>query len=228
MLDLLASIFQFLAYVWRGIGAAMQLNPRVFEIVESYPQSRWVVLTIALLGGASLLIGQSVILFVNRVRPRRFVASLLLNGVVFGIGLIVWAVMIWLTARIGFGRTSDLGSVIRLVALGAAAYIFGFLVLIPYLGTFIGRVLAVWSFLIVLSSVNYHYQFSFWQGLICVGVGWLLITLLSATIGRPVIALRNWLWHRVTGSDLNATVQDLLLDLASEPANGSSIQKEHP
>ena len=63
-------MFDFLWYVWQGITQSMVLNPRVAEVVEQSPDSGWVVLTIAILGGAGLLLGQSVILLVNRVQPR--------------------------------------------------------------------------------------------------------------------------------------------------------------
>ncbi|NTU86055.1 MAG: hypothetical protein HGA45_43130, partial [Chloroflexales bacterium] len=85
-------MFEFLFGVLQGIGEALRLNPRVFELVESGPNAGWVITLIAILGGASLLIGQSVILFVNRVRPARFAISLLVNGLVFTISLVVWAV----------------------------------------------------------------------------------------------------------------------------------------
>lgn len=221
MFDSFGSILSFLSYVWRGITEAMALNPQVFSIVERYPQSRWVILAIAVLGGASLLIGQSVILFVNRVRPWRFAVSLLLNGVVFTIGLLVWAVAIWISGRVLFPNAIPLGVAVRMVALGAAPYAFGFLALVPYAGVFIGRALAVWSFLVVLAGITALAGGAFWPALVCVGVGWLLITVMTATVGRPVIALRNRIWKRVTGSAMDATVQDILTTFAGEQGTDS-------
>ena len=221
----MVDIFRFLGYVWDSIGEAMRLNPRMFEAVQAYPQSGWVILVIAMLGGASLLIGQSVILFVNRVRPGRFALSLLLNSMVFTISLGVWAVTTWLAGRVLLPNSIPLGAVIRMIGLGAAPYVFGFLVLIPYAGNFISRLLSVWSFLIVLTGITYLAGGAFWLALICVGVGWLLVTVMSATIGRPVIALRNYLWQRVTGSKPDMSIQDILTTFASEPQPPPS-QKE--
>jgi hypothetical protein len=82
-------MLEFLRYVWVGITQAMALNPRVAEVVEQYPETGRVILVIAILGGAGLLLGQSVILFVNRVRPLRFALSLLLNDVIFTISLLI-------------------------------------------------------------------------------------------------------------------------------------------
>jgi hypothetical protein len=208
--------FRFVGFVWTGIGEAMRLNPVVFEIIEGYPDSSWIVLTIALLGGASLLLGQSVILFVNRVTPKRFLLSLLLNGLVFTFGLIIWAVSIWFVGRWLLSSESDLGTIIALVALGAAPYALGFFILMPYLGHFLGRVLAVWSFLVVLAAAGHIYQIDRWLALVVVGSGWLLSTLFTATVGRPLVALRNWLFRLVTGSQLDATVRDVLTGFLEE------------
>mgnify|MGYP005841249087 CR=1 FL=1 len=224
-MEIIESLFQFLGYVWNGIGAAMWLNPRVFEMVEAYPRSRWVILAIVLLGGASLLLGQSVILFVNRVRPCRFVLSLMLNGLIFGVDLIIWAGAIWVIAHLMFDLQASLAVIVRMVGLGAAPYAFGFLVLLPYAGNFIGRALAVWSFLIVLNSIAFTYDTGFWPALVTVGTGWVLIMILSATIGKPVVAMRNRIWHRVAGSQLDIRVQDLLEALIGEQADMPPARK---
>lgn len=207
-------MFEFLGNVLRGIGEALRLNPQVFEIVQRAPDTGWVILVIAILGGASLLIGQSVILFVNRVRPARFLISLLVNGLVFTIGLFVWALAIWMTSRVLYPNEIPFGTVLRLVGLGAAPYLFGFLVLIPYMGNFIGRVLSVWSFLVVLAAMTTLAGGNFGIALVCTGIGWLLITLMSLTIGRPIVALRNRLFKAVAGTSLDASVADILTGYA--------------
>lgn len=212
----MGGFFQFIGYVWHGITMALSLDPRVFEVVDQYPSSGWVILVIALLGGASLLIGQSVILFVNRVKPGRFAMSLAMNGIIFTIGLVVWALAIWFVGWLLFDTPPTLRVVTRMVGLGAAPYFFGFLVLAPYLGNFIGRVLAIWSFLIVLAGINYLFPHGFWEALILVGLGWLLMMAVSYLVGKPIVAMRNNLWHRIAGSDLDTSVQDILLSFSSQ------------
>jgi len=220
----MGEFFQFIRYVWNGIGMAMRLDPKVFAYVEQYQRSVWVILVIALLGGASLLLGQSVILFVNRVKPGRFVMSLLMNGIVFTLSLIVWAICIWIIGRFFFDNPPTVRVVMRMVGLGAAPYIFGFLILAPYAGNFFGRVISVWRFLIVLAGIDYLYPRGFWASLIVVGLSWLLMMLLTAVAGKPVIALRNKLWHRISGSDLDSSVQDILLSYSRVPnANQSNM-----
>ncbi|NTU83371.1 MAG: hypothetical protein HGA45_29045 [Chloroflexales bacterium] len=218
-------MFEFLFGVLQGIGEALRLNPHVFEIVEGGPNAGWVIALIAILGGASLLIGQSVILFVNRVRPARFAVSLLVNGLVFTISLILWAAFIWLTGKVLFPNSIPFRTVMRMVGLGAAPYLFGFLVLVPYMGNFIGRVLAVWSFLVVLAGVTYLANGTLWPALVCVGIGWLLVTVMSLTIGRPIVALRNRVFKAVTGTSLDASVADILTSYATDERGPGSTQK---
>jgi hypothetical protein len=157
-----------------------------------------------------------VILFVNRVRPGRFALSLLLNGVVFACGLSLWAGAIWLSGRILFPNQIPLQTVVRLVSLGAAPYVFGFLVLLPYLGSIIGRALAVWSVLVVLAALSHLAGGQLLPALACSVLGWLLLCLLHATIGTPINAAATWLTRHITNTDMRANVQDILVQFAGE------------
>lgn len=207
---------EFIRLMWVGTLEAMKLNPRAFEYVMAGNGSGWVILAIAILGGASLLLGQSVILFVNKVSPGRFLFSLLMNGVVFTLSLVVWALAIWLTGRLLFPNAIPFLTVLRLVGLGAAPYVFGFLVLLPYAGNFIGKVLSVWSFLVVLAALTTLAGGNFGAALICTAIGWVIITVMSATIGRPIIKARNKVWKQLTGADMDASVQDILTQFATD------------
>lgn len=215
-------MLEFIGQMWVGTLEAMRLNPRAFAYVEASPDAGWVVLAVALLGGASLLLGQSVILFVNRVTPRRFAFSLLLNGVLFTLGLVVWALAIWLSGRLLFTAQIPFSKVLRMVGLGAAPYVFGFLVLLPYAGNAIGKLLSVWSFLIVLVALTTLANGNFGAALLCTTLGWLLITVISATIGRPIVHARNTLWRRLTGADANTSVQDVISQLTNDAATSGN------
>jgi hypothetical protein len=176
---------------------------------------------VAFVGGASLLLGQSVILFLNRVRPWRFAASLLLNGVVFATGWIVTCIVLWLVARFVFNAPASLGPASRIVLLSTAPFVFGFLVLVPYAGPFLSRVLYVWSLIITVAAVEVAFHLSFAAALVCVGLGWLVMLLLTSTVGRPVVAIRNLVWQRVVGTSREARVTDILTELAEAPPEGA-------
>ena len=97
------------------------------------------------------------------------------------------------------------------MGLSTAPLVFGFLVLIPWMGPFVGKVLNVWSFLILLAVVQFQFQIGFWGALLVVGLGWLASLGINNTIGKPVVALRNRLFRLVTGSSLDTTAEDILL-----------------
>ncbi|MCG8346585.1 MAG: hypothetical protein MI924_02240 [Chloroflexales bacterium] len=221
MFEFFEALAAFAGRLWQTILLALQLDPALYQTVENSPQSTYLIFAVVMLAGASQLLGQSVALFVNRVSPSRFVASLILNGILFAVSLVIWAITIWLIGTFIFASETSLGKVIRIVCLGSAPLVFGFLILIPYLGTFISRVLSVWSFLIVLRGVGFSFQIGVIGSLICVGLGWLLILFLSDTIGRPVIFLRDRIWRRITGSSLEVTAHDMLAAIINDTAKTS-------
>lgn len=116
--------------------------------------------------------------------------------------------------------------IVFLVGMSTAPLVFGFLILIPYLGPAIGKVLSVWQLLIMTTAVEYAFQVGFIQAAVCVGLSWLLMLLLSNTIGRPVVALRNLIYRKVTGSDLDSTTQDILLEYSGGQELVEKMAKE--
>jgi hypothetical protein len=213
---MLATLFDFINKLWQGIGLALSFSPDLLQRVEANPESRVLIITVAILAGMSLLLGQSVVLFLNRVKPGRFIISLIVNGLLYVLSLAVWGFSIWLIGSWLFEVNQPLGTVLRLVGLGAAPFIFGFLILMPYLGLMVARILYVWSFLIVLRAVEFTYQVDFWPALVCVGLSWLLMLGMSHTIGKPIVALRNRVWNKLVGSPMYGSAQDILLTFGRE------------
>ncbi len=193
---------------WRSIRVCM------YEVVATNPRASWLVLGVVFLGGASVLLGQSVVLFVNRVRRGRFILSLILNGVMYVISYFVWGVTIALIGRLLFEFDPGPWAIVRIVGLSTAPLIFGFFILIPWMGPFIGRVLNVWGFLILVSVIEFGFQVGLVGALVTVGLGWLVMMLLNNLVGKPILALRNRIWQRVAGTTLDATSQDLLLQFS--------------
>ena len=218
-------MFDFLWYVWQGITQSMVLNPRVAEVVEQSPDSGWVVLAIAILGGAGLLLGQSVILLVNRVQPRRFALSLLMNGIVFASSLALWALTIWVIGRWIFPTQPNLILVMELIGLSAAPYVFGLFVLIPYLGEFAYRVLSTWSAVIATGATAYSFKVGWWPAFLLVGASWLVIWGVSNTLGRPILALRSRALRAVSGTTLDASVADILVQFATPGSDNNRTQR---
>jgi hypothetical protein len=206
----------FLDAVWQGTTRALRLDPALLRFAESHREVTGVILAVAVLAGISQLLGQSVTLFVNRVPPRQFVLSLLLNGVLFAANLVIWALTVWAVARYGLRLDVQAGAMLRLILLSSAPYVFGFFILIPYLGTAISKLLAVWSLIISVNAIMFSLNISLVIALLCIGLGWLLSQLLSATVGRPIIALRDWLLRTTAGGALTQRAEDILATFQAE------------
>lgn len=219
----MGEILDYLATLWRVIGKALWLEPDLLAAAgaavdtATAPRAFALAIGVVLLAGVSSLVGQSTALFINRVPRSRFVLSLVLNAVLLVGGWLVWALVLWLVGRVLFPVTPIFQTLLLLVALSYAPLVFGFLILIPWLGTFIQRLLYTWSYIIAVGAVMHEFQVRFILALITVGLGWLVLLGLTLTIGRPITALHNILWHRIAGSQLDATAQDILMQYTRQP-----------
>jgi hypothetical protein len=98
-----------------------------------------------------------------------------------------------------------------MVGLSTAPLVFGCLVLIPWMGPFISKILNIWSLLILIGIVQFEFKIGFVGAVVCVGLGWVLSLLFTNTIGGPVVRLRNKVFQMVSGSSLAQTNEDILL-----------------
>lgn len=208
--------FEYLFLVFETIGYALRLDPRAFAITILHPNGGWIIAGIVFLAGMSMLLGQSVMLFVNQVRRGRFFFSLVTNGVVFLISYAVWGLAVAFIATFLFeiNIINDV-IIVFLIGVSTAPLVFGFLILIPYMGPAIGKILNVWQLLIMTAAVRFTFDVSIVEAIIAVGLSWLLMLVVSNTIGRPVVHLRNLIYRKITGSDLDATTQDILLEYSA-------------
>lgn len=225
MADFITLIFEYIDGLFIVIWHALTLDPRLYKVVSENSLAGWIILGIVFLSGASVLLGQSAVLFINRVRRGRFFFSLGLNGFMYVVSYLVWGITIGLIGRALFEFDPGPGAITRMVGLSTAPLVFGFFILIPWMGPFIGRILNVWGFLILVSVVEFGFQVGLIGALICVGLGWLVMMLINNFVGRPVIALRNKIWQRVAGTTLDANAQDLLLQF-SQSEDAPELLKE--
>ena len=175
------------------------MNRDTFFLVQQAPWGLWIALGIVLFAGLSHTLGQSIVLFVNRVKPSRFLYSLLLFTTLYAFGFLFWTLSVWLVGTQLFGREANLRAVVQAVGIGYAPYLFSFFILTPYFGSLIATALSLWSFVAILLAVQVTLQLSFGQALLCSALGWLLWQLLHRTIGRPIIWFTNTLRRWVTG-----------------------------
>lgn len=197
----------------------LALDESVFVAIQDAPHGLPLALTIVLFAGLSQELGQSVVLFVNRVTPRRFVASLLLSTLLFAFGFFFWTASVWLVSGYLFEQTVSYRQVSKAVGLGYAPYWFSFFVLTPYFGTLIATLLSLWSLLAILLALQVTLELTLLQALVGSALGWLLLQLSQRTIGRPVTRLTRALRSMIADRPLLEAnnVGEILTASAKDP-----------
>ncbi len=127
------------------------------------------------------------------------------RGTVLALGLsqlVCWGVTYYLIGALGPAIEADLGWSAPLVHGGFSTA----LVAMGLVSSAVGRLIDRHGGRLVMAAG------SCLSAAACVGLSWLLMLLMSNTIGIPVVKLRNAIYRKVTGSDLNTTTQDILLE----------------
>lgn len=164
---------------------------------------------VVFLAGLSQAIAQSIILFVNQVKPLRFAISLLLAAGLFVVGYLFWALSIWLTSRWLLAAPIPFEIVTRSLTMGYFPLLLSFLGALPYLGVPILRLLFVWSLLLVVSGFEALAQLPATLALAHVGLGWVVMLVIQQTVGQPLVNLGQWLTNKVAGVTLVVDQQQL-------------------
>ena len=204
------AFFDFMASVWLVIWGVLAVDPGVTDWFKAHPLNLEISMTVAALAGISTLFGDSVVLFLNRVRGWRFAITLLLNAAGFVLLYSLQALVIAIVGPLIVGHSPGLVAVTRGVMLATAPMVFGFLVLIPYLGPAIARVLQAWGLLVLWVVVDALFDTDLWTALLITGIGWAVMQLLSWSLSRPVGWVGDRIWRVATGKPSMMTGRDLL------------------
>ena len=204
------TLVEFLELMRHLIEGVLRLQPEVFQAALDSSITGIFALVILFLAGFSDTVGQSVVLFVNRVPRRRFLFALTIEALIFVVGVFFWAGSIWLMAELIYESYQPYGYVLRAVALGYAPLLFGFLILIPYLGNIFFVVLRIWVLLAVLVGVSVAYSFGLWPAMICSVLGWFLLTILARMPFLRIERLDSWLWKLSTGVPEELGAQEMV------------------
>ena len=218
--DWLNAIFQFLSNLVQVIGLALGFTLDLPQTVLALPHTGLLASAVAVLAGVSQLVGDSVILFVNRVRPARFIAALGLNGLLFALTMAAGGVVIWLAARFVFSVDEPIGMGILVAFLGSAPLVFGFFIMAATLGPPVGRLLRIWSWLITLLAVRDGFDLALWQGLASMALAWFVVWLINLPFGRMLGLLNEVLWRLVTRAPIG------LSPLAQQRLRTGETQRE--
>jgi hypothetical protein len=198
-------------------GEALRLQPEVFAQIQTMPGGLLLALTIVVVANLSEAAAQSVVLFLNHVRPQRFGLALAMSLVSNFSGYLLWTVTIWLAGNALFAQNQPFHDVASVVGLAYAPQLFSFLVLMPFLGNGIGLALSLWSMLAVVVAVRAGFGIETWQAVGLAAVGWTLVQLVRRTAGRPVQRVERWLTSRAAG-----------VPLVIHPRDVSAVRRRSP
>ncbi|HEY9625685.1 MAG TPA: hypothetical protein V6C84_00145 [Coleofasciculaceae cyanobacterium] len=218
-----------IAHLVSLIFGALSLKAEAFQQIQVLPQSSQAALLVAFMAGFSQAIGQGIVLFINRVRPLRFILSLLMSALLFAFGYVFWALSTWLASILLFrGGWQTLPAVIRTLGLSYAPLIFSFSIALPYLGLPISTLLSIWSFLAFLTGLKAALGLDLWQAFGCGVLGWAVFEGLQRTIGRPLAGLGRWLTNTAAGVNLVTNLKDLEQLVARRAAQVVNSSKDRP
>ncbi len=210
------TIITYLDQLWHVIGLSLRANPQALAIVTASPYAVALVLGVGALAGASLLLGQSAVLFANRVTLGRFVLSLALNAVLNVINLLIWGATVDVLAWLVYGASIPLANAAAIILLGSAPLVFAFLILLPYLGVPLSWLLEIWSFIVVIVFLGDRVDLTLPQAFVIAFWGWLFIEVLNRALGDRLGGVRNWIWRTVTGTRFDEDTADLVADVTRQ------------
>ncbi|TVP60841.1 MAG: CAAX protease [Nodularia sp. (in: Bacteria)] len=196
--------------VWEILGWVFVLNGEAFRKVTTLPGGLTLAITVVLLAQLSLAIGQSIILFLNRVQPVRFIWSLLVSTILSLFEFLFLVFSTWLICLLPWSIYLPFTTLLTVLGLGYAPLLFSFLGALPYLGLPLLRILSIWNLLAMVvgfsAVANIGAGFSFGY----VAFGWFVKELLEKTIGQPIAHLGKTIADRVAGVNLSANREELL------------------
>ncbi|GAB4367019.1 MAG: hypothetical protein Kow00121_04960 [Elainellaceae cyanobacterium] len=211
--------------IWDFLGGTFSLNAEAFRQINSFPDGLLLSLSIVLMAGLSLAIGQVIILFLNRVRPIRFIFSLLISAVLYVFGFLFLVISSWLICLLPWSVYVPFPTLLQQLGLGYAPLLFSFLGALPYLGSPILSILSVWHLLAIVvgfaavADVGIKTAFSY------VAFGWFVKQLLENTIGQPIADLGKMIADRVAGVNLVESRAELVKQLRGRLLNAASPLK---
>ncbi|WP_416674217.1 CAAX protease [Egbenema bharatensis] len=187
---------------WDFLRGAFQLNPEAFQQISTASGGLMLALAVVAGAGLSIAIAQSIILFINQVKPARFVFSLLLNVVLFTAGFVFLVFSTWLITLLPWSTQVSFFRLVAVLGLSYAPILFGFLGSLPYLGSPLLSLLSVWHLLAMVVGFEAVTGTGLTQAFGYVAFGWLVLQVLQQTIGRPIADLGRRLANRVAGVEL--------------------------
>lgn len=191
-----------LNHFWDLIAGVLLLDSATFELVNGLPLGTIASILVVLLAGISQTLGQSVMLFINRVRPLRFILSVVVAAALFVFNYNFWVLSTWLVAGWLFQVSLPLVEVIKTLGFSYAPLLLGFLMIIPYFGMPISIVLTIWTLMAIAKGLGAISYLGIWQAFECCLGGWLVLQISQRVLGKAIANITGQLVDWVAGVKL--------------------------
>ncbi len=171
-----SDLAQLLHQTWTG---ALRFDPDVYSPQNMNEATRLVSVLIAVIAGASLLLGQCFALFLVSASPAGFLLGLAFNGLSLAVRLGVWVTASVLVASLLYETVLPPWNFISIVFIAISPLVFGFLGVLPSLGTVVIYVLYGWTSLSIMFAMFHTSKIPFLSGAFCALSGWILVSILE-------------------------------------------------
>jgi hypothetical protein len=149
------------------------------------------------------------VLFINQVRPRRFILAMIASTIGYMGGYGLWLAIVWFVGVFAFGANVTWVEVAAAVGLAYAPQLLAFFELTPFLGNPFGVLLSLWTLVAIVIGVRAGFGLETWQAIAASGLGWLLFQAWRRTLGAPVYVLGHWIEQRAAGVPLRYVAADV-------------------
>lgn len=188
---------------------SLRLDPSIYILLQESTHGLRYAALVVTLAGVSESIGQSVVLFLNRVQPKRFVLAVSITTINHIVGYFLWTAVIWSVGNLLSQTEQSWYAVAVVVGLAYAPQLFAFFELTPYLGNLIWGILTLWSMVAIVVALHYGLGIETWQALLVSALGWIVVQAIRRTVGRPIMRFQMWMQHRAAGVPLLVKQDDV-------------------
>ncbi|MEM6283927.1 MAG: hypothetical protein AAF787_17180 [Chloroflexota bacterium] len=161
-------------------------------------------------------VGQSIILFANRVRWRRFSLSLLMNTTLYLLSVLAYGFTLWVVVELRYDLQQPFRQIVIMIGLAHTPLLFGFLGFMPYLGMPIVRFLQIYMVILVWLGLRAVFEIPLVNALAAIVFTVIFVEALRRTIGRPVVARISQMKATVAGTPIVENYRTLLPRLPKE------------
>lgn len=197
--------------VWNALSAALRLDPGLFSRINQDPwPDLWPALGVALLASISTMLGHVAVFLLNHIGGWRLATSLALSTLWLASLHIIQVAVTWTVASLVLQRPQPLVPLIIVGLLSTAPLSFSFVTAMPHFGLMIGRLLQVWSYLVIVVGVSVAFRLGIVWALGLTLVGWIVMQALSRVLQRPLGWVSSRAWTLATGRPTMVTSRDIL------------------